>query len=209
MIKAVLFDMDGVLIDAKDWHYEALNKALQLFGYEITRNDHLSTFDGLPTKVKLDIISQRYPLPAQLHSFINEMKQIYTYELVHALCKPRFQHEYALSKLKQLGYKTAVASNSIRHTVELMMEKSNLKRFLDLQVSNEDVKNAKPSPEIYQYCMSKFGLQPNECLVVEDNPNGIAAARASGAHVLEVAGVDDVSFAHIMNRIHSLESATQ
>ena len=56
-IKAVLFDMDGVLIDAKDWHYEALNKALGLFGMEINRYDHLNTFDGLPTKVKLQMLS--------------------------------------------------------------------------------------------------------------------------------------------------------
>lgn len=54
MIKAVLFDMDGVLIDAKDWHYEALNKALGLFGLGISRYDHLHTFDGLPTNVKLE-----------------------------------------------------------------------------------------------------------------------------------------------------------
>ena len=62
-IKAVLFDMDGVLIDAKDWHYEALNKALGLFGIEISRYDHLATFDGLPTKVKLQMLSKKYYLP--------------------------------------------------------------------------------------------------------------------------------------------------
>jgi beta-phosphoglucomutase len=53
MIKAVVFDMDGVLIEAKDWHYEALNRALKLFGYEISRYEHLTTFDGLPTRRKL------------------------------------------------------------------------------------------------------------------------------------------------------------
>ena len=53
MIKAIIFDMDGVLIDAKEWHYEALNNALQLFGYKISREDHLATFDGLPTREKL------------------------------------------------------------------------------------------------------------------------------------------------------------
>ena len=53
-IKAVLFDMDGVLIDARDWHYEALNKALAIFGMEINRYDHLVTYDGLPTKKKLE-----------------------------------------------------------------------------------------------------------------------------------------------------------
>ena len=97
-IKAIIFDMDGVLIDAKDWHYEALNKALRLFGLEISRYDHLVTFDGLPTKDKLILLSMESNLPESLHSFINEMKQIYTMEIVYAKCKPTFYHQYALSR---------------------------------------------------------------------------------------------------------------
>ena len=126
MIKAIVFDMDGVLIEAKDWHYEALNRALRLFGFEISRYDHLTTFDGLPTKRKLQILSAEHDLPARLHDFINEMKQQYTMELVNALCKPRFNHEYALSRLRARGYRLAVASNSIRSTIEVMMHKAAL-----------------------------------------------------------------------------------
>ena len=74
-IKAVIFDMDGVLIDAKDWHYEALNRALELFGYTISRYDHLVTYDGLPTRKKLEMLTKERDLPKELHSFINEMKQ--------------------------------------------------------------------------------------------------------------------------------------
>ena len=77
-IKAILFDMDGVLIDAKDWHYEALNKALGLFGLGISRYDHLHSFDGLPTRVKLKMLSEQYYLPEKLHPFINQVKQLYT-----------------------------------------------------------------------------------------------------------------------------------
>ncbi|WP_371364212.1 hypothetical protein SRRS_50250 [Sporomusa rhizae] len=83
MIKAVLFDMDGVLIDAREWHYIALNRALQLFGFEINRYDHLVTFDGLPTKKKLEMLSIERKLPRKLHSFINLIKQQYTMELIH------------------------------------------------------------------------------------------------------------------------------
>lgn len=81
-IKAIIFDMDGVLIEAKDWHYEALNRALKLFGMEITRYEHLTTFDGLPTKDKLKMLSLERGLPKSLHSFINELKQQYTMEIV-------------------------------------------------------------------------------------------------------------------------------
>ena len=76
-IKAIVFDMDGVLIEAKDWHYEALNKALRLFGYEISRYDHLVTYDGLPTSKKLEMLSLEKGLPTGLHQFINQMKQSY------------------------------------------------------------------------------------------------------------------------------------
>ena len=204
-IKAVLFDMDGVLIDAKDWHYEALNKALGLFGMEISRYDHLSTFDGLPTKVKLEMLSKRYYLPQELHSFINEMKQEFTIDIIHEKCHPLFHHEYALSKLHKDGYKIAVCSNSVRKTIELMMQKAGLMPYLDLIVSNEDVKRAKPDPEMYLTAMEKFGLDPKEGVIVEDNPNGIQAAKASGGNVLEVATVLDVNFTNIYNKIKECE----
>lgn len=205
-IKAVLFDMDGVLIDAKDWHYEALNRALGLFGLGISRYDHLHTFDGLPTKVKLKMLSEQYHLPVELHSFINQVKQQYTEELTELKCRPMFHHEYALSKLRAEGYKIAVCSNSIRFTIENMMRKAALSQYLDLIVSNEDVKKAKPDPEMYNTAISKFQLDPKECLIIEDNPNGIAAARASGAYVLPVATVYDVNYENIKAAIRKSEA---
>lgn len=206
MIKAVIFDMDGVLIEAKDWHYEALNKALELFGFHISRFEHLTAFDGLPTKTKLERLSIEKGLPRELHKFINEIKQDYTMDMVHTLCKPRFNHEYALSKLKVDGYKLAVASNSIRHTIDAMMEKAHLKRYLDCFLSNEDVEKPKPSPEIYVKTIEKLELSPKECLIVEDNENGIKAALASGANLLQVKEVSDVTYENITTRIAQINA---
>lgn len=205
MIKAVIFDMDGVLIEAKDWHYEALNRALRLFGYEISRYDHLTTYDGLPTRRKLEMLSLECGLPRELHGFINEMKQAYTMEIVHAQCKPRFVHEFALSRLHAMGYRLAVASNSIRNTIEVMMQKACLDGYLDLMLSNEDVSLPKPSPEIYSKAIAHFGLAPRECLIVEDNENGIRAATASGAHVLVVRETDEVNIDNILGYIRQAE----
>lgn len=205
-IKAVLFDMDGVLIDAKDWHYEALNKALNLFGMEINRYDHLTTFDGLPTKTKLQKLSARFYLPESLHPFINQLKQSYTVELIHQRCHPMFHHEYALSKLHSEGYKIAVCSNSIRNTIELMMKKAELMPYIDMIVSNEDVTKAKPDPEMYTTTIKRFDLKPEECIVVEDNPNGIQAGKDSGASVLEVATVYDVTYENIKRFIGECEN---
>lgn len=206
-IKAVLFDMDGVLIDAKDWHYEALNRALGLFGVRISRYDHLHTFDGLPTRVKLEMLSEQYFLPKELHPFINQLKQRYTMDLVNIRCHPMFHHEYALSRLRQEGYRIAVCSNSVRETVETMMKKSELMGYLDLIVSNEDVTKAKPDPEMYRTAMERLSLEPGECIVVEDNPNGIAAGRASGACVLPVQSVYDVNYEAIAGMIQKCEVA--
>ncbi|KGS15157.1 MULTISPECIES: HAD family hydrolase [Pseudomonas syringae group] len=204
MIKAVIFDMDGVLIEAKEWHYDALNKALGLFGYNISRHEHLTAYDGLPTSRKLDMLSVERDLPVALHEFINEMKQQYTLEIVYARCKPTFVHQYALSSLKTRGYKLAVASNSIRNTVDVMMDRADLSRYLDLQLSNEDVKHAKPAPDIYVKAIRQLGLQPEECLIIEDNENGIKAARASGAHVLVVAETCDVNLGNILGTLETI-----
>jgi beta-phosphoglucomutase len=206
MIRAVVFDMDGVLIDAKEWHYEALNRALALVGYTITREEHETTFDGLPTKKKLDMLALRHGLPRRLHPFLNEMKQQYTMDMVYQLCKPTFHHEYALSRLKRAGYKLAVASNSIRNTVAVMMEKAHLAPYLDLQLSNEDVSLPKPHPEIYTKAIRSFGLTPAEVLIVEDNENGIRAATASGANVLVVRDVNDVTLDNILSRVRDIET---
>ena len=204
MIKAVLFDMDGVLIEAKDWHYESLNRALEHFGMPISRHEHETIYDGLPTKKKLEMLSQDKGLPRSLHDFINNLKQQYTVELVHTCCRPRFLQEQALSELKRNGYKLAVCSNSIRATVELMMEKAALTPYLDLMLSNQDVAKSKPAPDIYLKAMELFGLSPQECLVVEDNENGIKAATASGAHVLVVESVSDTNISNILARINEI-----
>ena len=204
-IKAILFDMDGVLIEAKDWHYEALNRALKLFGYEINRFEHLTSYDGLPTSMKLKKLTLEKGLPEQLHGFINEMKQQYTVSMIQNLCRPRFNHEYALSKLKSEGYHLAVGSNSIRMTIEMMMDYAKLTNYFEFMLSNQDVKKAKPNPEIYLTAMSKMGLLPENCLIVEDNENGIKAAVASGAHVLVVQTVDDVNYDNIKKRILEIE----
>ena len=207
-IKAVIFDMDGVLIEAKDWHYEALNRALALFGFEISRYDHLVTYDGLPTKRKLEMLTMERGLPEPLHGFLNDLKQIYTMEIVNAKCKPTFHHEYALSNLKAKGYKLAVASNSVRSSVEVMMQKASLTPYLDALMSNQDVTKGKPDPEIYTATIAKLGLSPQECMVVEDNDNGIRAARAANANVMIVKEVHDVNLENILAHIRQFEEET-
>lgn len=206
-IEAVVFDMDGVLIDAKEWHYNALNRALQHFGFMISRAEHLSTFDGLPTRRKLEMLSQEKGLPRELHEFINDLKQVYTVEQVHLGCRPVFVHEYTLSNLKAKGYKLGLASNSIRSTVQLMMDRSNLTPYLDVMLSNQDVNKPKPHPDIYLRTAEMLGVAPSNCLVVEDNPNGIKAAEDAGCKLLVVHSVQEVQLDRVVTAIRHAEAA--
>ncbi len=206
MIRAVIFDMDGVLVDAREWHYESLNRALALFGQHINRYEHLSAYDGLPTRRKLEMLSVERGLPRALHGFLNGLKQQYTLELVATSCRPVFQHEYALSRLRSDGLRLGVASNSVAASVSAMMRCSRLVDYLDVLVSNEDVARAKPAPDVYLHAMSLLGVTPRETLVVEDNENGIKAAQAAGAHLLVVGDPSDVTYSALRKRIDAVES---
>lgn len=205
-IEAVIFDMDGVLIDAKEWHYEALNRALALFGYTIDHDAHVARFDGLPTKTKLEMLSQEGHLPRSLHRFINRMKQHYTNELIAERLCPTQEHVYATWRLRMEGLRLAVASNSIRATVDFMIRKAELTKYFEYLLSNEDVAQAKPSPQIYHRAMELLGVTPDSTLIVEDSPFGLQAAYASGAHVLQVYSVRDVNYDNIRGRIRQIES---
>ncbi len=204
MIKAVIFDMDGVLIDAKEWHYLALNKALSFFGIEISLNDHKNFYDGLPTRIKLEALTDESKLPNELHKLINRLKQKYTMELIYEKCKPTFHHEFLLDQLKKEGFLIGLASNSIRDTVNLMLSKAGISNRFDIILSNEDVKKPKPDKEIYEKIIQYFNILPSEALVIEDHDIGIQAAKQAGANVLKVKNTEDVNFKKIFNEINRI-----
>ena len=196
-IKAILFDLDGVLVDATDWHYEALNRALGLFGYTIARYEHLTTYNGLPTRKKLEMLSVEKGFPRGLHTLVNRIKQKYTREEILRSCTPVFEKEFMVHQLRREGYKLAVCSNSVRESVELMLRASGLWELFDCVLSNEDVRQPKPDPEIYLAACARLGIEPREAVVVEDAPHGLEAGRRSGAALCEVGGFGEVDYARI------------
>jgi beta-phosphoglucomutase len=206
-ITAVLFDLDGVLVDATEWHYDALNRALRLFGFDITRYEHLSGYNGLPTKKKLEMLSVEKGLPAALHTMLSRLKQVYTREEILIRCRPVFEKEYMLSRLKAEGFRLAVCSNSIRDSLQMMIRNSGLDDYFEFLVSNEDVKKPKPDPEIYNAAIARLGVLPEQVLIVEDAPHGIEAARRSGAHVCQVSGFSDVEYFKVRGAIDRAERA--
>jgi beta-phosphoglucomutase-like phosphatase (HAD superfamily)/dTDP-glucose pyrophosphorylase len=205
MSKLVIFDLDGVLIDSRELHYDALNDALRKIGEEfvITREEHLSKYDGLNTTRKLKMLTEQKGLPLSTYDQVWQDKQEATFNLVRGFCK-----EYLLQtifrQIKTRGYKIAVASNSIRETVKLSLLSIGVMDEVDYFVSNEDVTRAKPYPEMYWKCMTALNALPKNTIIVEDSHIGRQAALDSGAHLLAVENAKEVNSEHMMQRIYDL-----
>ena len=178
---AVLFDLDGVLIDACEWHYQALNKALfEICNVQISENEHLSTFNGLPTKTKLEILEQQNRISTKQKAQIWEKKQEYTIDAIKNNSIVDNSKLELINALKAHGIKVGCVTNSISKTAILMLETINLLDKLNVIITNEDVQNSKPSPEGYLKAMNLLGSNPENTIIVEDSDKGFAAAQASG-----------------------------
>ncbi len=202
--KAVLFDMDGVLIDARDWHYDALNEALRIFGVEISRSDHLSRFNGLSTRKKLNMLTAEGVIPYELHEAIQSIKQDRTLRIAAQMCFPIVSHQVLITRLKALGIKVGLVTNSIRKSSEFMLEYAGLLKFMDVVVTNEDVVEGKPNPAGYLLAMEKLGVLPSETIVIEDGEYGILAAEAAGTTVIKVKDPFEVSLELLLPVIKEL-----
>lgn len=201
MIKLVIFDLDGVLVDARELHYEALNRALAGLGFTITREEHLSTYDGLPTTKKLELLTENKGLQKENYDLIWKKKQEFTSLIINEEMTYDERLRGILSKLKSQGYTICVASNSIRESVKMMLIRKGLLEYIDFFYSNQDVNKPKPSSEIYLKCMIKAGVNPDETVIVEDSHIGRKAAQSSGATLCAVRDVDDVTYDHIKKHI--------
>ena len=206
-IKLVIFDLDGVLVEAKNIHYDALNEALGK-EYSISWNEHLSTYDGLKTNQKLDMLSERKGLPTELHRDIWNHKQKLTLQKLKQL-KPSEVLNELMDSLVERGYKIAVCSNSIRKTVLTVLSKLGIMEYMDLVISNEDVQNSKPHPEMYWKGISMMSCLPEETLIVEDSPYGLLAAARSKSHILRVKNTKEVTLENLNNKLIQINMGEQ
>ena len=200
-VKAIIFDLDGVLFDGVNIHFKSFNKALSNVDekYVISSADE-HKFNGIPTKMKLKKLTEERGLPSECHQRVWEQKQRFFLESISSLRKDT-QKIHLMSELKKLGYKIAVASNSIAATVKDVLARKGLAEYVDLYLSNDDVTHPKPNPEIYVECVKRLGVSPLECVIIEDSFVGKTAANASGCHVLPVRNPDDVILEHMLNYV--------
>ena len=192
--KLIIFDLDGVLIESRELHYHALNDALRTYGekYVITEQEHLSKYDGLNTTRKLEMLTKDKGLPVALYNDIWTQKQNATFRLIKAF-KRDDKLRSMFADISSRGIKIAVASNSIRETVKLALMSIGVMEFVDYYVSNEDVKRAKPYPEMYWRCMTALNCLPKNTVIIEDSHIGRQGALDSGAHLVPVKDSHDVN----------------
>ena len=197
MIKAIIFDLDGVLVDTKQIHFEALNAALRKYKFEkISIDDHIKVFDGLPTNEKLKILQKKKNLPKKYFLKINKYKQKVTTEILKKNIK---KNNKIIHMMKNLygKYKIAVATNAVNSTLKICLNKLGISKYVDFKLSNEDIVNPKPNPEIYLRIFIKFGIYPSEALIVEDSHYGREAAISSGAKLLPIKKIEELDLKKI------------
>lgn len=211
MIKLIIFDLDGVLVSTKQLHFDSFNLALKDFGVpEISYEDHLAYYDGLPTMKKLKTYTKRnQTISEENYNIINKSKQKYTIDLIKNIIPYDLRLVNIFKQLKDDGHKIYVASNSIRETTKLLLYKSGVMEYVEVFVSNEDVKNPKPNSEMYLSCMTHAGVNPKETLIIEDSPVGIEGATNACGHLLIVKNPEDVHYEKIKEKIASIEKTNK
>ena len=196
--KLFIFDLDGVLVEACDWHRDALNAALkESCGYTISQHDHLTIFNGIPTSKKLEILTNMGILPKHSHKKINDLKQEKTIQMIEENAYVRKEKIEMIKEIKKNNHIVCCYTNSIRKTAELMLNKTGIKDMFEKILTNQDVSKPKPDPEGYKFLMMEFGISSEYTYIIEDSPKGIAAAEASGANVIKVKNADDVDITKI------------
>lgn len=194
MSKLVIFDLDGVLLDSREIHYLALNRALDEVSpnMTITRDEHLSKYDGLPTTKKLELLTKEKGLPVEFYNEIWKRKQEETVKLYTEI-EPNEPLQYYFRQIRDAGILIAVASNSIRRTMMMALSRLGLIQYIEYMVSNEDVKHPKPYPHMYWKCMVAVKALPEDTIIIEDSHIGRAGALSSKAHLLPIGGPDDMT----------------
>ena len=178
---------DGVLIDAVDLHQKAFIEAVRPYK-EIDENYHMKYLNGIPTKKKLEKLGFNTDLIEE----INCKKQEATFKLIKEIINPIEVVTNVIMEIKKRKIPFAVCSNSIRKSIELFLEYANIdgEEFI---ISNQDVINPKPDPEMYLKAMQLLQFSKEEILIVEDSPVGIQAAQAAGGILCKVANPYDLN----------------
>lgn len=202
MIKAILYDLDGVLVEAVEIHFAAFNMALEeVVGIKIGRDEE-EDFNGLPTRKKLEKLAADGRISAENQGLIWEKKQDHTKEAIIKTLNIDIEKLILHNQVQSQGILSACVTNSITETAELMLRVSGQWPYMEFLISNDMVNHPKPHGEGYIRAMVRLGLYPDQVLIVEDSDRGVAAAKSTGAHLLRVKDSSEVNWKNIAKVIN-------
>jgi beta-phosphoglucomutase len=179
MIEAIIFDMDGVLVDSEPFHIEIEKRQFKRHQLVISDEEH-GQYMGTATDVMWKTILDRHKLNLSLDDIIEQSKIEsiqYFSELNEIPVMPGLID--LLDKLQQKKYPMAVASSSFPEIIDLILLRTDLKKYFQVIVSSQEAGKSKPEPDVFLLAAQKLNVKPANCLVVEDSENGIKAAHAA------------------------------
>ena len=182
MIKAVIFDMDGVIVESEQMHIVAEQQTLLKYGVHISAEE-LHTYTGTTAKFMFNKLIRKYGLDTTFEKIFGEKEEV-LFRLLDEGVRPTKGVIDLLLRLKRKKVKLAIASSSHRRMISYVLGKLEIADLFDSVVGAEDVTNGKPDPEIFLTCAKQLDLRPEECLVVEDSKLGVEAAKKAGMRCL-------------------------
>lgn len=178
MQRAVIFDMDGVLIDSNDAHFKAFRRIAQDLGTAFSDAELQQTF-GMHN-LQIFPMLLRQPLPRAEVLALAERKEAYYREFARVALQPIPGALALVERLHQAGWKLAVGSSGPAANVHLAIEVLGIGAHLDAVVTGDDVEHGKPAPDVFLLCLQRLGMPASRCVVIEDAPQGVTAALAAG-----------------------------
>jgi len=200
-MKAVIFDLDGVLVDSQPFHFDVDIETLKSFGVPLTL-ETAKKYAGMALVDRVKKYVDSFAIKAAPNDIIalhieNMMNQLEAADL-----HPIDGVLQLLSLLEERGISRSVASSSSYEFINKMLEKLKIAHFFEFVVSGEDMKNGKPAPDIFLFAVDKHGFRVDECVVVEDSENGVLAAKAAGIFCVgydnPTSGEQDISNANVV-----------
>ena len=175
---SVIFDMDGVLADTGPIHFDSWVKMTSEIGYHFSKEFFEKTFGQQSPSIVRKLVGHR--IEQELVEKWAALKEQYYREMVKDKLKPLPGVKRIIQELKSYGFKLAVGSSGPRENVELLINTLKLKKDFDVLISAAEVKNGKPAPDVFLISAKKLKTEPKNCLVIEDAPVGIEAAKRAG-----------------------------
>ncbi len=183
-LKAIIFDMDGVLVDSEPLHLEAMQKLMGGFGIAYTEKDN-SDFLGRKDLVIAEILIAKHNFSMSPQEFVDAKEEILR-ALVNEKAIARPGVNEILESAKKANLSLALASSATRGTIELVLERLSIAHFFERLCSGDDVRNGKPAPDIFLLAAELLGVEAKECMVIEDTINGLKAAKAAGMYAVSI-----------------------